>query len=486
MSYQVPQHINKDKIFIVNRSEIEGRIDPHYNKPEYIELYSLLKSLKCKLSTLKEESYAIFSGITPKSGGDAYSSEPDAIPFVRSGDFSDTNTIDFSKLLYLKPDVHNGLMSASQLKKNDLLIAIVGATIGKIGIYLYGRDANINQAICGVRLKEHINSLFVQAFYQTSIGQKIIERTKRPVARANLNLEEVGQFPIPIVDKISQEKIIGIFQKGIENKKQKEIEAQQLLENIDSYLLEELGITLPESKTDLGSRFFIVSRSTLDKRWDPYYSQVYFRDAFKAVESGKYPVVNLKSISELITSGITPKSGGEAYTEDRNNGVPFIRSGNISIDGELNYDDLLYIKPKIHETVMSSSKLKMNDLLIAIVGATIGQVGIYLSNEEANINQAIALVRLKKGYNIQFVKELIKSSIGQLSLNRLKRPVARANINLEEIGTIKIVLPPLDKQNEIASHILEVRQKAKALQEEGKAILEEAKRKIETMIINAN
>lgn len=483
MSYQVPQHINKDKIFIVNRSEIEGRIDPHYNKPEYIELYSLLKSLKCNLSTLKEESYAIFSGITPKSGGDAYSSEPDAIPFVRSGDFSDTNTIDFSKLLYLKPDVHNGIMSASQLKKNDLLIAIVGATIGKIGVYLYGRDANINQAICGVRLKEHINSLFVQAFYQTSIGQKIIERTKRPVARANLNLEEVGQFPIPIVDKISQEKIIGIFQKGIENKKQKEIEAQQLLENIDSYLLEELGITLPESKTDLGSRFFIVSRSTLDKRWDPYYSQVYFRDAFKAVESGKYPVANLKSISELITSGITPKSGGEAYTEDRNNGVPFIRSGNISIDGELNYDDLLYLKPKVHETVMSSSKLRMNDLLIAIVGATIGQVGIYLSNEEANINQAIALVRLKEGNNIQFVKELLKSSIGQLSLNRLKRPVARANINLEEIGTIKIVLPPLDKQNEIASHIFAIRQKAKALQEEGNAILEEAKRNVESMII---
>ena len=29
MSYQVPQHIDKDKIFIVNRSEIEGRLDPH-------------------------------------------------------------------------------------------------------------------------------------------------------------------------------------------------------------------------------------------------------------------------------------------------------------------------------------------------------------------------------------------------------------------------------------------------------------------------
>ena len=78
---------------------------------------------------------------------------------------------------------------------------------------------------------------------------------------------------------------------------------------------------------------------------------------------------------------------------------------------------------------------------------------------------------------------MIKSSIGQLSLNRLKRPVARANINLEEISTIKVVLPPLDKQQEIAEHIADIRKKAKALQEEGKNILEQAKREVERMIL---
>ena len=62
---------------------------------------------------------------------------------------------------------------------------------------------------------------------------------------------------------------------------------------------------------------------------------------------------------------------------------------------------------------MKSSQVHMNDIMIAIVGATIGQVGIYLSDCEANINQAIALVRLKDGVNVQYVKELIKSKIGQ-------------------------------------------------------------------------
>lgn len=481
--YAVPQHIDKNKIFIIQRSEIEGRLDPHYNTPEYSELYSELNSLPCKISSLKEESTAIFSGITPRSGGDAYTSEANGVPFVRSGDFTETNFIDFSKLLYLKPDIHNGVMSASKLNRNDIIIAIVGATIGKIGIYLYDREANINQAICGVRLKNNISPYFVQAFYQTSIGQKIIERTKRPVARANLNLEEIGRLPIPLLSEDIQRKVVDILQNGIEQKKQKESEAQELLDSIDAYILNELGITLPEIKTDLKSRMFLVNRSELEARLDPYYSQEYFKKAFNALACGNYPLYSIKSLSSLITSGITPKSGGEAYTDDKETGIPFIRSGNIDINGNFDFEDLLYLKPEIHATVMKSSQVLKNDLMIAIVGATIGQVGIFLDEREANINQAIALVRLKDGNDVQYVKELIKSQVGQLSLNRLKRPVARANINLEEISTIKIPLPPFVKQQEIANHIFAIRQQAKQLQEEGKSILENAKKEVEQMII---
>lgn len=133
---------------------------------------------------------------------------------------------------------------------------------------------------------------------------------------------------------------------------------------------------------------------------------------------------------------------------------------------------------------MKSSQVRNNDIMIAIVGATIGQVGIYHSDKDANINQAIALVRLKDGYNPEYVKEVIKSSIGQLNLNRLKRPVARANINLEEIASILIPMPNnLEIQNNIANHVLSIREKAKTVQSEGARLLEEAKQRIEQMIL---
>lgn len=299
-----------------------------------------------------------------------------------------------------------------------------------------------------------------------------------------LQTEDVRDLLIPIPSIIIQQRIIDCYNAAYTQKLQKEEQAKALLQSIDEYLLSELGIQLPETKSQtIQDRMFVVNKNDLENRYDPHYSQEYFRNAFAILESSKYPVVNLQSIAKLITSGITPKSGGDAYTEDRNLGIPFVRSGNISIDGALNYDDLLYLKPEIHNTIMKSSQLKKNDILIAIVGATIGQVGIYLSNSEANINQAIALVRLKDGYNIPFIKELLKSSVGQLSLNRLKRPVARANINLDEISQIKVILPPLQKQQEIVNHISSIRQQAKALQEEGQAILEQAKKEVEHMIL---
>lgn len=68
-------------------------------------------------------------------------------------------------------------------------------------------------------------------------------------------------------------------------------------------------------------------------------------------------------------------------------------------------------------------------------------------------------------------------------VNTIQRPAVQANINAQEFRSMPIPLPPLTKQQEIANHIYAIRQQAKQLQEEGKAILENAKKEVEQMII---
>lgn len=466
MNYQIPQHIDSNKVFIVNRSEIEGRLDPD---PYHKERKDAINKIK------KTGNYLPLSSVVSFKKTITTDIKPEDIYVGLENIISNTGE-------YVKTIEKQSISSAALFEKGDILFPKLRPYLNKV---FYATFDGLCSTEFHVLKSNGINAQYLSIFLRSSL---VVNQTKHLMTGntlPRLQTEDVKSLLIPIPSETIQKKIVDYYTHSDNSKHQKECEANELLGNIDKYLLNELGVSLPEYNMELKDRTYIINRKFLNNRWDPYYSQKYFRDAFDALEYCKYPILNLKTIASLITSGITPKSGGDAYTEDKEIGVPFVRSGNISIEGELDFDDLLYLKPEIHETLMLSSQLQKNDILIAIVGATIGQVGIYLYDGEANINQAIALVRLKEGYNVQFIKELIKSSVGQLSLNRLKRPVARANINLEEISTIKVVLPPLDKQQEIANHISEIRQQAKVLQEEGRAILEKAKREVEKMIISS-
>ena len=475
MQHQISNIIDPNKIFLVNRSETKGRLDPKmalYNKRVQNSLFPMVKLKNLLLS--KPQYGANESGLDRLNN-----TQP---RYIRITDIDENGLISINELGATVAKVEEKYI----LSNNDILIARSGATVGKA--YLH-KELPYTCLYAGYLIRFLVDPSkilpgFLFSYTQLNSYKEWVSAIQRPSAQPNINAEEYQSLEIPLPDLPTQKAIVEIINQAYLEKQLKEEEANAILKSIDDYLLGVLGIGLPEMESQtLQNRIYIVSRSVLEDRLDPYYSQEYFRNAFEVLGLCKYPVVNLKEISKLITSGITPKSGGDAYTEDKSIGIPFVRSGNISIDGELNYDDLLYLKPEIHENVMNSSKLKKDDILIAIVGATIGQVGIYLSEGEANINQAIALVRLKEGYNVQFVKELIKSSIGQLSLNRLKRPVARANINLEEISRIKVVLPPKEKQEEIVAHISEMRARAKKLQTEGAEVLQKAKMEVERMIL---
>lgn len=476
--YQVPHYIDNNKVFIVQRSEIEGRLEPEFYRPSIADLEKIIRGKSSH--KLRDYALSVSGGATPKKteGDKYYADKETGVPFLRVQNLNTDGTLSLDDCLYINNDTHEGMLQRSQVAEGDLLVKITG--VGRMAVASVAPEGfigNTNQHMVVIKTGNKEISKYLARYLNLDIIEKIASRHSTGGTRPALDYPSVKNLPI----------IKGIdfspIDRAIEIKKQKESEAQQLLDSIDAYILNELGITLPEIKTDLKSRVFLVNRSGLEARLDPYYSQEYFKEAFNALARGNYPLYSIKSLSSLITSGITPKSGGEAYTDDKETGIPFIRSGNIDINGNFDFEDLLYLKPEIHECIMKSSQVHKNDLMIAIVGATIGQVGIFLDEREANINQAIALVRLKDGNDVQYVKELIKSQVGQLSLNRLKRPVARANINLEEISTIKIPLPPFTKQQEIANHINAIRQQAKQLQEEGKSILENAKKEVEQMIL---
>lgn len=472
--FSLSNSVDKNKVYIINRSQILGRLDATAYKSSFL--------FNSKIYTTVNLSEIAF--INPTTNFNSLNDD-DEITFVPMEAVSD----DFGAINKYYTKKVRDTKGFTRFIENDLIWAKITPCMqnGKSAIV----KETLNGFACGSTeffiIRPKSEEVKIEYIHFLLRNEKILQTAQNyfggSAGQQRVSKDFLLNFKVPLPPIKIQKEIVDKINNAYKLKQQKEAEAKKLLESIDQYLLKELGIVLPQKDYSIEKRIFTTQFSELTGgRFDSYFYQKDFFLFFEGLENGKFPVKSLKSISKKITSGITPLSGGDAYTNIEN-GIPFIRSGNIDINGNLNFEDLLYLKNEVHNGIMKSSKVEYNDLMIAIVGATIGQVGIYKDKKEANINQAIALVRLKDGINHDYIKEVIKSSIGQYNLNRLKRPVARANINLEEISTMQIIIPSIEKQNEIANHILEIRTKANQLQEEAKAVLESAKQEVEKRIL---
>ena len=99
--------------------------------------------------------------------------------------------------------------------------------------------------------------------------------------------------------------------------------------------------------------------------------------------------MRIKDFTTKVGSGVTPRGGAEVY---RSEGIPLFRSQNVTNEGLL-LDDIAYISKEIHES-MSSTRLRANDVLLNITGASIGRC-YYLPKvfTEGNVNQHVCIIR---------------------------------------------------------------------------------------------
>ncbi len=282
------------QIFKVARCSLQQRWDPHFHRPVFVEMARKLDKLGAR--SLGSYTRYIFSGITPLSGGDSYTGKDEGVAFIRSGDFNDDGTIDEPNLIYLKPEVHARLMERSQLAAHDVLFAIVGATIGKVGFFPGGYPANINQAVGAVRVSDEQFAKFLHVFFLSPLGQQQIDRIKRPVARANMNLAELGSLRVPPVSRTVQIAVVEKLKNGIAAQTRTEAQARQLLASIDDLLLSELGIQLPpEPPATLANRVFTRPFSELTgRRFDP---SSHSRNL--DLTGGKFPALPITKVARL-------------------------------------------------------------------------------------------------------------------------------------------------------------------------------------------
>ena len=373
MSYQVPQHIDKNKIFIVKRSEIEGRLDPKmalYNQESHSTQYH---KIQLKKLLLKAPQYgAGESGVTRKSY-----QEP---RYIRITDI-DSNGIVNSKELGATA---NNIEDKYMLNDGDILFARSGATVGKT--YLH-KTKPYMCFYAGYLIRFVVNTSLILpeylfAYTQLPIYKKWIAAIQRPSAQPNINAEEYQSLEIPLPNLDIQHYICNIIKNGYLTKQKKEAEAQKLLDSIDGYILNELGITMPKSDLNLKERIFFCNfKQATGGRLDPKFNNQWQK--LKSLQCN-YPKVTLADV--VFNSG--QYGANETAIDYKEGDTRYIRITDIDDLGCLKENNKVTCK-NIEQNYM----LHKNDLLFARSGS----VG------KCYIHKRISEPAIFAGYLIRFI-----------------------------------------------------------------------------------
>jgi len=150
-------------------------------------------------------------------------------------------------------------------------------------------------------------------------------------------------------------------------------------------------------------------------------------------------------ITTKITKGSSPNWQGFSY---QTQGVLFVTSENVR-DGFLDVSEPKFL-PEEFFAKQSNSHLLYGDILINIVGASIGRNCVYRLKEPAFTNQAVALFRVTKKYSFEFVSYCYQQDRSQKAVSASQSDSARPNLSLADLRSMEFFIPSLPEQQRIA------------------------------------
>jgi len=320
-------------------------------------------------------------------------------------------------------DIHNNELRRSILEQDDILFAIAGATVGKIGIVTNDiLPANTNQALAIIRLKEKSQKDFLLFVLGSATMKKYIFQSMSVGAQPNLSLAQINNFKFNTPTLPEQTKIAALLS-VITNR----INTQSKI--IEDYKLLKKGMMQRIFNQEL---------------------------RFKDEHNNFYPEWKEKRLEEVCN---LIKDGSHGTHKDDNSSFCFLLSAKNIIANKVTFDSTdRKIPQKDYDSIYKNYQLLQGDILLTIVG-TIGRVAIWKDTyPQIAFQRSVAILRFTKELPT-FIAQLFNSDSFQKELLRKQVVSAQPGLYLGDIAKLLIKLPSIPEQQKIALALLSIDKK---------------------------
>ncbi len=409
----LPEHCHYAKLTdMLNFSRVDFHKIISLNPQQNIDIETQWPLVK-----LGDEIETIETGNRPKGGVENISSG--AWSLGGEHIHSTTGMVDLSTPKYVPLDFYRD-STRGKLQENDILLCKDGALTGKIALLreeLNNENAMVNEHVFLLRCELQLKQYYIFNFLFSENGQNLLKHNITGSAQGGLNSTNLKEIKIPLPPSHKQQQIVD------------ECEA--------------------------------VDQETAQAREAITTAKQEIEEKLQTVVSASSEIKKLGDITD-IKSGGTPSRKNNAYWE--NGLIPWLRSEvckETHISKNIDYECIT------EEGLNNSSAkwLASNTTLIALVGATKGKTAFLTF--EATTNQNIAGIKsLSKNildiYIFYCLKSLYKRIIQDLSQYDM--------LNLTEIKNIRIPVPPLNIQKQLAAEVGQLEAKITGAQ----AVIDEA------------
>lgn len=398
---------------------------------------------------------------------DEFSDE--GIRYLRGQDLGDLFISD-SNPVYIPRELYDG-MPRCHMKPDDVLLSVIG-TVGSVSLVTDKYDFLTGSCKIVILRADKVNPYFLAAYLMSDIGQGQIQRRVRGAVQQGLILPDLKVIPVPTVSDEHATKVGSLIKQSLQQKR----DSVNLYAEAERLLAAELGL----DRLDLSESLFSVRRVSdvlNDSRMDAeHYKQKYYRVLQTLKNIGAKEVIPLQQIVTILTNGHTP------LHHDLDVGdIPFLTAEHV-YDFWLDYDNARRIWKEHHETEVKRTKLRKNDVLITIKGRVGNAAVVEHLPGDVNINQDVALLRLKPGIHPYYVVGFLNSPAGKALMEQIATGQINPFLGLGNLAKVRIPIFDEKRMNAIGENIRQTVDKGYQAKEDAKRLLAEAKSEVERLI----
>ena len=372
-------------------------------------------------------------------------------------------------------------------------------------------DVAINQDLKALVLSSHLEPSYVLYYVLAYSKQILRDCVKQGTTVQSIQSEKLFNYPVLLAPLAEQKRIIAqvdLLLAEVHRTQERLERAKEILVQLrhavldaacSGRLTEDWRAENPNVETAdvLLERLFEERR----KKWEVELLSKYEKQGKKPAKGWKerykepkkadgtvvqelpetWNIVSSDAIFHFVTSG--SRGWAKYYTSS---GAQFIRVGNLLHTSiSLDLSDIQHIQPP-DGAEKERTRIRPKDLLISVT-AEVGMIALVPDDiEESYVNQHVAITRPLDSIHSSFLGWYLAAPRGgQTQFKEKQYGVTKAGLNLDDIKSLSVPLPPFAEQKEIVRRIENLFDISDDLEEKVGFVLERSKKMSESIIAKA-